>query len=102
VQHQRKHYPKRPSGTSMVNPDFSDWIRSFGGYGERVETAAEFGPALERALSTGRLALLHLVTDPETMPPGTANAPEELAGLASAGLGADAGSSLARAGEGTR
>ncbi|MGW6173725.1 thiamine pyrophosphate-dependent enzyme [Arthrobacter sp. NPDC055138] len=102
VQHQRKHYPERPSGTSMLNPDFADWIRSFGGHGERVETAAEFGPALERALASGRLALLHLVTDPETMPPGTANAPEELAGLASARLAADSGSSLAGAGEGTR
>ena len=30
----------------MVNPDFADWIRCFGGHGERVETTAEFGPAL--------------------------------------------------------
>ncbi|NMR28626.1 thiamine pyrophosphate-dependent enzyme [Crystallibacter degradans] len=90
VLHQRNHYPDRPSGTSMVNPDFADWIRSFGGHGERVEKTEEFGPALERALSSGKLALLHLVTDPETMPPGTANAPEELAEVAGFGA-ADAG-----------
>jgi acetolactate synthase-1/2/3 large subunit len=103
VQHQRKHYPDRPSGTSMVNPDFADWIRSFGGYGERVEATSEFGPALERALTSGRLALLHLVTDPQTMPPGTANAAEEIAGLASSGLAAhDAGKPLTAAVEGTR
>jgi acetolactate synthase-1/2/3 large subunit len=112
VLHQRREYPDRPSGTSMVNPDFADWIRSFGGHGERVETTAEFGPALDRALSSGRLALLHLVTDPETMPPGTVNAPEELAEVAGLGAAAGvagggsvataAGSGLAAAEEGAR
>ncbi|EMY32686.1 acetolactate synthase, large subunit [Arthrobacter crystallopoietes BAB-32] len=73
VQHQQKHYPGRPSGTAMANPDFAGWMRTFGGHGERVEATADFAPALERALASGRPALLHLLTDPETMPPGTAN-----------------------------
>ena len=74
VAHQRRHYPHRPSGTALDNPDFAGLIRSFGGHGERVEETADFGPALERALGSGRLALLHLITDPATMAPDTSNA----------------------------
>lgn len=73
VQHQRAHYPGRPSGTSMTNPDFAAWIRSFGGHGELVESTEDFEPALIRALSSGVPALLHLRTDPETMPPSATN-----------------------------
>jgi acetolactate synthase I/II/III large subunit len=74
VQHQQKHYPGRPSGTAMANPDFAAWMRTFGGHGERVESTADFAPALERALASGRPALLHLLTDPATMPPSQDNA----------------------------
>ncbi|MCI4658572.1 thiamine pyrophosphate-dependent enzyme [Cryobacterium zhongshanensis] len=73
VQHQRARYPGRPSGTSMANPDFSAWMRSFGGHGEYVDRTEDFEPALERALASGLPALLHLRTDPETMPPSTAD-----------------------------
>lgn len=71
VAHQRQHYPGRPSGTSMTNPNFGQWIASFGGHGEMVETTEQFEGALERALTSGLPAVLHLKTDPETMGPGT-------------------------------
>ena len=71
VDHQRRHYPQRPSGTSMSNPDFAQWIAAFGGHGEFVETTEDFAPALERALASGLPAVLHLKTDPATMGPGT-------------------------------
>ena len=29
VQHQKLHYPGRPSGTDMVNPNFARWIEAF-------------------------------------------------------------------------
>jgi len=74
VQHQRAHYPGRASGTAMTNPDFAAWMRSFGGHGELVERTEDFEPALLRALSSKIPALLHLRTDPETMPPSTVNA----------------------------
>ncbi|TDW30066.1 thiamine pyrophosphate-dependent enzyme [Cryobacterium psychrophilum] len=73
VQHQRAHYPGRASGTSMTNPDFAAWMRSFGGHGELVERTEDFESALLRALSSGVPALLHLRTDPETMPPSATN-----------------------------
>lgn len=71
VQHQEKHYPGRPSGTRMVNPDFAGWIRSFGGHGERVERTEEFAPALDRALAAGSPSLIHVIVGPEVMPPAS-------------------------------
>src|SRR5699024_12384622 len=54
VSHQENHYPGRPSGTRMVNPDFATWMRAFdgaasvgagmSGHGERVETTEDFAP----------------------------------------------------------
>lgn len=81
VQHQVKHYPGRPSGTRMVNPDFATWMSSFAGpggspvgHGERVERTEDFAAALDRALAAEGPALLHVLIDPETMPP----APDEI------------------------
>jgi len=71
VDHQQRKYPQRPSATSMENPNFAQWIQSFGGHGELVTSTEEFTPALQRALSSGLPAVLHLKTDPTTMGPGT-------------------------------
>ncbi|MBK0421820.1 acetolactate synthase [Leucobacter sp. CSA2] len=77
VQHQENHYPGRPSGTRMVNPNFAEWMQSFGGFGERVEDTADFAAALDRALAAEGPALLHVVIDSEVMPPASAEiAPE--------------------------
>ncbi|PTW62403.1 acetolactate synthase-1/2/3 large subunit [Breoghania corrubedonensis] len=67
--HQEREYPGRVSATKMVNPNFADLIRTYGGYGETVRETAEFGPAFERARASGKLALLHLHLDPEVITP---------------------------------
>ncbi|MBS3182883.1 thiamine pyrophosphate-dependent enzyme [Leucobacter manosquensis] len=69
VQHQERHYPGRPSGTRMANPDFAEWMRAFGGHGERVEHTDDFAGALDRALAADRPALIHLLIDDSVMPP---------------------------------
>jgi acetolactate synthase-1/2/3 large subunit len=69
--HQEKHYPGRISATALKNPDFADYARAFGGHGERVETTEQFGPAFERALASGKPAILHCFIDPETITPST-------------------------------
>ncbi|KAG4081057.1 hypothetical protein HA402_010228 [Bradysia odoriphaga] len=69
--HQEKHYPGRISATELQNPDFADYARAFGGHGERVATTAEFAPAFERALASGKPAILHCLIDPETIGPAT-------------------------------
>jgi len=63
--HQEREYPERVSGTDLVNPDFVVFAKSFGCYAERVEKTADFMPAFERALKSGKAAVLELMTDPE-------------------------------------
>lgn len=77
VLHQQREYPGRVSGTDLVNPDFAATMRAYGGHGERVERTEDVRGAFERALASGTAALVHLVVDPETMPPSTANQSKE-------------------------
>jgi acetolactate synthase-1/2/3 large subunit len=65
--HQERHYPGRVSATDLVNPDFAALACAFGGHGETVRTTADFAPAFERALQSGKPAILHLLTDPEAL-----------------------------------
>jgi acetolactate synthase-1/2/3 large subunit len=67
--HQERQYPGRPSGTSLLNPDFAALAWAYGAYGERVERSEDFAPAFERALSAGVPAVLQLVVDPEALTP---------------------------------
>lgn len=67
--HQEREYPGRVSGTKLVNPDFAAFARSFGAHGETVEATDEFAPALERAMASGKPALIELKTDPEALTP---------------------------------
>ena len=69
--HQERTYPARPSATALQNPDFAAYAQAFGGHGERVETTEQFAPALERALASGKPAILHCLIDPETISPST-------------------------------
>ena len=69
--HQEREYPGRVSATMLKNPDFAAYARAFGGHGERVETTEEFAPAFERALRSGKPAILHCLIDPEAITPTT-------------------------------
>jgi acetolactate synthase I/II/III large subunit len=65
--HQERQYPGRVYGTDLVNPDFAALARAYGATGETVRRTDEFAPALERALSANRPALLHLIVDPQAV-----------------------------------
>ncbi|MBU3730693.1 MAG: thiamine pyrophosphate-binding protein [Beijerinckiaceae bacterium] len=69
--HQEREYPGRVSATKLKNPDFAAYARAFGGHGERVEKTEEFGPAFERAVASGKPAILHCIVDPEAITPAT-------------------------------
>nr|MBA3562365.1 thiamine pyrophosphate-binding protein [Actinomycetota bacterium] len=43
--------------------------QAYGGYGERVERTEDFAAAFERALASGKPALLELPVDPERISP---------------------------------
>jgi acetolactate synthase I/II/III large subunit len=69
--HQEQRYPGRTIGTDLVNPDFAQYARAFGAYGEVVTGTDDFAPAFERALEAGRPALLELRIDPDAISPRT-------------------------------
>ena len=62
--HQEREYPGRVMATQLRNPDFAAHAVAFGGHGERVETTDAFAPAFERALASGKPAILHCLLDP--------------------------------------
>ena len=72
--HQELHYPGRVSGTQLHNPDFAALAVAYGAHGEVVNTTAEFGPALQRALAhaNGKQlpALIELRYDGNLITPG--------------------------------
>jgi acetolactate synthase-1/2/3 large subunit len=65
--HQERHYPGRVYGTDLSNPDFAALARAYGATGETVVRTGEFAAALDRALASGRPALLHLRVDPQAV-----------------------------------
>ncbi len=68
-EHQEREYPGRPSGTHLTNPDFALWAQSFGAFGERAERTSEFRAAFQRAVASGKPAVLHVIQDPATRSP---------------------------------
>ena len=68
--HQERDYPGRISATRLVNPDFAAYATAFGGYGETVRRTEEFAPAFERALASGKPAILHCFLDPRALSVG--------------------------------
>ena len=68
--HQERNYPARVSGTNLVNPDFAALARAYGAHGETIASTGEFAPAFERALESGRPALLHVKVDPQALTMG--------------------------------
>jgi acetolactate synthase-1/2/3 large subunit len=69
--HQEKHYPGRVHGTDLVNPHFAAYARSFGAAGEIVEETAQFGPAFERCVASGKPAVIEVRIDPQAITPNT-------------------------------
>jgi acetolactate synthase-1/2/3 large subunit len=69
--HQERHYPGRVHGSGLQNPDFAAYARSFGAFGEVVESTEQFAPAFDRALAAGVAAVLELRLPVEAITPST-------------------------------
>lgn len=67
--HQERSYPARVLGTTLHNPDFAAYARSFGAHGETVQNTEEFVPAFQRAQASGKPAVIELRVDPEGITP---------------------------------
>jgi acetolactate synthase-1/2/3 large subunit len=67
--HQEKAFPGRVSGTSLINPDFAAFARSFGAFGANVEETDQFDAVFDQALACGRPAVISLKLDPQALTP---------------------------------
>ncbi|MGE0406434.1 MAG: thiamine pyrophosphate-binding protein [Candidatus Korobacteraceae bacterium] len=67
--HQERRFPGRVCATDLLTPDFVTLAQSFGAYAERVDTTGAFAAAFERALASGKPALLELRVDPKQITP---------------------------------
>jgi acetolactate synthase-1/2/3 large subunit len=67
---QRTAHGGRYHGVFYSNPDFAQFARLLGAHGERVETPGELIPALDRALASGKPAIVDVIQDrQEGLPP---------------------------------
>ncbi|KAF3998392.1 thiamine pyrophosphate-binding protein [Glaciimonas immobilis] len=67
--HQERTYPGRVHGTTLTNPDFAAYARSFGALGATVEKTEDFIPAFEQACASGLPALIEIRLSPEVITP---------------------------------
>ena len=67
--HQEREFPRRVVGTTLMNPDFAAYARSFGAHGDTVTRTEDFKPAFERALASRKPAIIELKIDPEALSP---------------------------------
>ena len=65
--HQERDYPDRALATTLVNPDFAKWAESFGAYGAVVERTKDFEPVFDAAMSAGRISVIEIRVDLETI-----------------------------------
>ncbi len=67
------NFDGRRIGTDLYIPDLAAVARDLGAHGERVEAPEAIIPALERALGSGKPAVLDVIVDasPETLEPPT-------------------------------
>lgn len=68
--HQERHYPGRPSGTDLANPDFAALARAYGGHGETVTDQADFPAAFKRAQASGVMSVIEVKLDPDMLTTG--------------------------------
>jgi acetolactate synthase-1/2/3 large subunit len=67
--HQEREYPNRVIGTTLVNPDFAAYARSFGADGVTVTETRDFAPAFTAALEARKPAVIELKIDLEAISP---------------------------------
>ncbi len=86
--HQEREFPERVHGTALVNPDFAALARAFGAHGETVSSNSEFVPAWERAVASGKPAVIELRMDPDVITTRTTLSAIRAKALAGRGGGA--------------
>ncbi len=83
--HQERRYPGRVSSTTLRNPDFANYARTFGGFGVTVERTQDFPAAFAAAQQSGLPSIIHLKIDADAATPTMTLAKIREQALASAG-----------------
>nr|WP_316638791.1 thiamine pyrophosphate-binding protein [uncultured Roseateles sp.] len=65
--HQEREYPGRVSGSDLFNPDFAALAVAYGWRAAKVESTAQFEPALREAIASGRPTLIHIKLDSDVI-----------------------------------
>jgi len=66
---QQEHYGGRLYAVDYRNPDFGALARVFGAHGEQVRKPGELAGALQRALASGKPAVIDVLIDKKTLAP---------------------------------
>jgi thiamine pyrophosphate-dependent acetolactate synthase large subunit-like protein len=66
---QQEHYGGRFYAVDYSNPDFGALARVFGAHGEQVRKPADLEGALQRALASGKPAVIDVLIDKKTLAP---------------------------------
>jgi acetolactate synthase-1/2/3 large subunit len=67
--HQERAYPGRVVATDITSPDYVALARAHGGHGETAMRTEDFAPAFERAVASGKPAIIEVVLDKEAIHP---------------------------------
>ena len=67
--HQERDYPGRVIATDITSPDFAELARAHGGHGETVARTEDFAPAFERAVASGKPAIIEVKFPAEAITP---------------------------------
>ncbi len=65
--HQERHYPRRVSGTDLVNPDFAAWARSFGAHAVTIASGDNIDAKVAEALGHDGPAVIHVRSSREAL-----------------------------------
>ena len=65
--HQERHYPRRVSGTELVNPDFSQWAQSFGAGAVTIAQGDDIRAKVAEALAEPGSTVIHVKASQEAL-----------------------------------
>jgi acetolactate synthase-1/2/3 large subunit len=64
IRHEQDRQFSQTDATKLTVASYEKIAEAFGGHGERVEDAAEVGPAIRRAIDSGKPAVVNVITTP--------------------------------------
>jgi acetolactate synthase-1/2/3 large subunit len=65
--HQERHFPHRVSGTDLVNPDFTQWAKSFGVFAATITLGDDIDAKVKEFLAHDGAAVLHVKSSKEAL-----------------------------------